>query len=50
MATQQKLATRWIHGYTIRKRLISGAHTMFTKNFSEFFGPAVNSDVDFCRV
>ena len=35
MATQQKLATRRIHGYTIRKRLISGSHTMFIKNFSE---------------
>ena len=23
MATQQKLATRWIQGYTIRKRLVS---------------------------
>ena len=42
MATQQKLATRWIHGYTIRKPTISAPHTMFTKNFSEFLGPAVN--------
>lgn len=42
LATQQKFATRWIHGYTIRKRLISGSYTMFIKIFSEFFGPAVN--------
>jgi len=42
IATQQKLATRWIHGYTIRKRLISGTHTIFIKNFYEILRAAVN--------
>ena len=41
-ATQQKFATRWIHGYTICKLLISASYTMFIKIFYEILRAAVN--------
>ena len=47
LATQQKFATRWIHGYTIRKRLISASYTMFIKIFYKILRAAVNMYVGF---
>lgn len=51
MATQQKLATRWIHGYTMRNPTISAPYTMSMKKFSTILGPAVNPYVGWadCR-